>query len=91
VKDYKAILEFLVGRFGGRYRHTLVSVEGETIERFSLCPPDSDEWRTFDSADAALDELVDCILPYLADDPLLLMQILMDDPNGDSPNEGGDE
>jgi len=91
MKDYKQILQFLVARLGGRYKHTTLCMDGETTERFSICPPDSNDWVTFDSADSALDALVDAIAPDLVDNPFLLMNIFLCDEFGDSPNDGGDE
>ncbi len=90
MKDYRAILEFIITKVGGRYKYTLVQQEdGVFYEQFDICPPDSEEWRTFFSADTALDAVIDAVLLSDFDYGRLLWDLFR--PIGDSPNEGGDE
>ena len=89
MRDYRAILELLILKVGGRYSYTAFAREDLPMERFYFTLPFNDEEYFAPTAEQALDMLVDALLMNDFDYGRLLWDLFR--PIGDSPNEGGDE
>ena len=88
MRNYRAILELLILKIGGRYSYTVFTHGDSPVERFEFTLPFNDREYFAHTAEQALDILIDALLMHDFDYGRLLWDLFR--PSGDSPNEGGD-